>query len=62
MEKYAIGVKMNLENGLITMRGRKLTAKGVQPLGIEQWCFDYFWLYGLYHFCMKMRFVGVNGH
>lgn len=29
------------------MTGRKLTGKGIQPVGIEQWCFDYFWLYGL---------------
>lgn len=33
--------------GLITLWARKLTGKGVQPIGIEQWCFDYFWLYGL---------------
>ena len=29
------------------MWARKLTAKGIQPVGIEQWCFDYLWLYGL---------------
>jgi transposase len=33
--------------GMITLWARKLTGKGVQPVGIEQWCFDYFWLYGL---------------
>ena len=33
--------------GLITLWSRKLTAKGIQPVGIEQWCFDYLWLYGL---------------
>ena len=33
--------------GLITLWARKLTAKGIQPVGIEQWCFDYLWLYGL---------------
>ncbi|WP_206757315.1 hypothetical protein [Coleofasciculus sp. FACHB-1120] len=33
--------------GLITLWARKLTLKGVQPVGIEQWCFDDFWLYGL---------------
>lgn len=33
--------------GLITLGGRKITAKGIQPIGIEQWCFDYLWLYGL---------------
>lgn len=33
--------------GLITLWARKLTSRGVQPVGIEQWCFDYFWLYGL---------------
>jgi transposase len=33
--------------GLITSTGRKITGKGIQPLGKEQWCFDYFWLYGL---------------
>ena len=33
--------------GLITMWARKLTAKGIQPVGTEQWCFDYLWLYGL---------------
>ena len=33
--------------GLITKGGKKLTALGVQPAGVEQWCFDYLWLYGL---------------
>lgn len=33
--------------GLITLWARKLTGRGVQPVGIEQWCFDYLWLYGL---------------
>ncbi|MBE9046280.1 IS630 family transposase [Pleurocapsales cyanobacterium LEGE 10410] len=33
--------------GLITLWARKLTAQGIQPVGIEQWCFDYLWLYGL---------------
>ena len=33
--------------GLITLWARKITEKGIQPVGIEQWCFDYFWLYGL---------------
>jgi hypothetical protein len=32
---------------LITLWARKLTGRGVQPVGIEQWCFDYLWLYGL---------------
>ena len=27
--------------GLITKRRKKLTAKGIQPVGVEQWCFDY---------------------
>jgi hypothetical protein len=33
--------------GLITLGARKITSKGVQPVGIEQWCWDYLWLYGL---------------
>ncbi|NEP76093.1 MAG: hypothetical protein F6K25_32020 [Okeania sp. SIO2G4] len=33
--------------GLITLWARKLTSRGVQPVAIEQWCFDYLWLYGL---------------
>ena len=33
--------------GLITLWARKITAKGIQPIGLEQWRFDYFWLYGL---------------
>lgn len=33
--------------GLITLWARKLTAKGIQPVGLEQWCFDYLWLYGV---------------
>jgi transposase len=33
--------------GLITLWSRKITGKGIQPVGVEQWCFDYFWLYGL---------------
>ena len=33
--------------GLITLWARKLTGRGVQPVGLEQWCFDYIWLYGL---------------
>jgi len=33
--------------GLITLWARKLTAKGIQPERIEQWCFDYLWLYGM---------------
>jgi hypothetical protein len=32
---------------LITLGSRKLTRKGTQPVGVEQWCFDYLWLYGL---------------
>ena len=31
----------------MTIRGKKLTLKGVQPVGIEQWQFKYLWLYGL---------------
>jgi transposase len=33
--------------GLITMRGKKLTGLGVQPVGVEQLKYDYLWLYGL---------------
>ncbi len=33
--------------GLKTITGKKLTLKGIQPVGIEQWQFEYFWLYGL---------------
>jgi transposase len=33
--------------GLITMKGRKITCQGVQPIGVEQLTFDYLWLYGL---------------
>jgi transposase len=33
--------------GLIKLWARKLTAKGIQPERIEQWCFDYLWLYGM---------------
>lgn len=33
--------------GLITSMGKKLTARGIQPLGVMQWQFDYLWLYGL---------------
>lgn len=33
--------------GLITLWARKLTSQGIQPVGTEQWCFDYLWLYGL---------------
>ncbi len=33
--------------GLKTMAGRKITLKGVKPIGIEDWKFDYFWLYAL---------------
>lgn len=32
--------------GLMTITGKKLTMKGVQPVGIEQWQFKYLWLYG----------------
>lgn len=32
---------------LMTITGKKLTMKGVQPVGIEQWKFEYLWLYGL---------------
>ncbi|MGL5076046.1 MAG: IS630 family transposase [Waterburya sp.] len=33
--------------GLMTLMGRKITLPGVQPIGIEQWKFEYLWLYGL---------------
>ena len=33
--------------GLITLWARKLTAQGIQPVGLEQWCFDDLWLYSL---------------
>jgi len=33
--------------GLITLQGKKITAKGIQPIGIEQLKYDYLWLYGL---------------
>lgn len=33
--------------GLMTIGGKKLTLKGVQPVGVEQWQFEYIWLYGL---------------
>ena len=32
--------------GLHTVKRRKITLKGVKPLGIHQWNFKYFWLYG----------------
>jgi hypothetical protein len=32
---------------LKTITGKKLTLSGVQPVGIEQWKFEYLWLYGL---------------
>lgn len=32
---------------MISLVAKKLTARGIQPVGIEQWCFDYLWLYGL---------------
>lgn len=32
--------------GLMTIMRRKLTAKGVKPLGLQQWKFLYRWLYG----------------
>lgn len=31
----------------MTLWARKLTGKGIQPIGTEQWCFDYLWLYGV---------------
>lgn len=33
--------------GLKTIERTKITAKGVQPMGISQWVFQSFWLYGL---------------
>lgn len=33
--------------GLMTLTGRKITLPGIKPIGIEQWKFDYLWLYGL---------------
>ena len=33
--------------GLKTMPGRKITLRGVKPIGLEDWQFEYFWLYGL---------------
>ena len=33
--------------GLITLTSKKVTSRGVQPVGLEQWKFDYLWLYGL---------------
>ena len=33
--------------GLMTITGKKLTIRGVQPVGVEQWRFEYLWLYGL---------------
>lgn len=48
--------------GLITLWARKLTLKGVQPVGIEQWCFDYFWLYGLVEPMTGESFFYEFGH
>ncbi len=33
--------------GLKTIERTKITAKGVQPIGMSQWVFQTFWLYGL---------------
>ncbi|NJQ97687.1 MAG: IS630 family transposase [Hydrococcus sp. CSU_1_8] len=33
--------------GLKTLEGRKLTLKGVKPIGKVQWQFDYYYVYGL---------------
>lgn len=33
--------------GLKTMAGRKITLQGVKPIGLEDWQFEYFWIYGL---------------
>lgn len=33
--------------GLITLTSKKVTSCGIQPVGLEQWKFDYLWLYGL---------------
>ncbi len=43
--RYCCGDESRI--GLITLKAKKLTAKGVQPVGTQQWCFDYLWLYGL---------------
>lgn len=32
---------------MITLTSKKITSCGVKPVGIEQWKFDYLWLYGL---------------
>ena len=32
--------------GLHTVKRKKITLKGVKPIGIHQWNFKYFWLYG----------------
>ena len=33
--------------GLHTVERKKITIKGIQPLGIHQYKYDYLWLYGL---------------
>lgn len=48
--------------GLITLGARKLTARGIQPIGIQQWCFDYFWLYGLVEPRTGESFFGEFSH
>jgi transposase len=32
--------------GLKTIERRRITARGIQPIGIHQWVFETFWLYG----------------
>jgi hypothetical protein len=33
--------------GLKTIQGKKLTLKGIKPIGKVQWEFDYYYVYGL---------------
>ena len=48
--------------GLKTMPGRKITLKGVKPVGIEDWQFEYFWLYGLVEPLSGENFFGEFCH
>ncbi|NEP79174.1 MAG: hypothetical protein F6K17_03450 [Okeania sp. SIO3C4] len=47
VKKFAIGVRMKVVMEVKTISRRKITYKGVKPIGKEQWQFLYRWLYGL---------------
>ena len=48
--------------GLPTISGKKLTLKGIKPVGVKQWKFEYFYLYGAVELASGRQFIWEFSH